>query len=95
MNYNYHIYESDIQCPYCNKSCYDDDYSVAQDLDSRVEFECDHCEKRFWVEASIVYSTYSDCGLNGEKHQFINDSKKYPTVFNCKNCSQTEVRKNK
>ena len=91
MNLQYHIHESTIKCPYCDCDCRDDDYEVAQDFDDRIEFECQSCERIFWAEASIVYSTHSDCALNDEKHDWEN-SGHHPTVFNCKNCSQYEVR---
>jgi hypothetical protein len=93
MNLNYHIHVSDVQCPYCDLDCEDSEYEVARDLERRIEFECEHCEKKFHAEACIVYSTYSDCKLNDEKHDF-EQSESHPTVFNCKNCSQTEVRSN-
>jgi len=94
MNFNYHIHKSDIRCPYCDERCTDDDYVVAQELETRVEFECEHCGKLFWAESSIVFSTYSDCKLNGDEHDF-KSAEKYPSVFNCENCYQTEVRPTK
>ena len=90
MNFNYHINESDIKCPYCDEECEDHDYYVAQTFDDRMEFECEHCGKVFWATSSIVFSTYSDCSLNGKKHDF-KASKSHPTVFNCENCYQSEV----
>ncbi len=92
MNYNYHIYNSSIKCPYCDKDCQDEEYTVTQRLETRIEFECEHCGKVFWAEACVVYSTYSDCRLNGDEHLFKNDCAEYPTVFDCENCSQHEVR---
>ena len=89
VNLDYYIYEPNIKCPYCNKDCRDDDYIV--ELDAQIEFECEHCEKMFHVEPCIVYCTYSDCKLNGKEHDF-EQSESHPTVFNCKNCYQHEVR---
>lgn len=94
MNYNYHIHKSDITCPYCDKGCYDEDYVVARNLEERIEIECEHCGRMFWAESCIVFNTYSDCSLNGEDHDFQNDSEKYPTVFSCRNCQESEVRDN-
>lgn len=91
MNFNYHIYAPSIKCPYCDKECYDDDYLVAQDLEVRVEFECEYCGKVFYAEACIVYNTYSDCALNNKEHIF-KQSKSHSRVFNCENCYYTEVR---
>jgi len=91
INLQYHIYESNIKCPYCDRECYDDDCEVAQNLGAYVDFECTRCEKVFFAESSVVYSTYSDCNLNGEEHDF-EASKTHPTVFNCKRCYKTEVR---
>jgi len=91
MNLNYHISEPVIKCPYCDKGCQDDDYEVAEDLGSTNEFECSHCEKKFWASAHVSYDTHSDCGLNGIDHNYI-ASESHPTVFNCENCSQYEVR---
>jgi transcription elongation factor Elf1 len=91
MNLQYHIHKSKIKCPYCDHEQRDDDGSVDQDVS---EFECGNCEKVFWVEMNILYSTHSDCALNRQEHKWINDvSDKYPQIFNCENCSQYEVRK--
>ena len=90
-NLQYHIHESQIKCPYCDTECYDDDYQVGNEFDSPVDFECDNCEKVFFAEANVVYSTYSDCELNNEDHDF-EVSRTHPTVFNCKRCYKTEVR---
>ena len=91
MNLQYHIHESRIKCPYCDKECEDDDYNIAEQFDSQVDFECPYCEKIFFAEANIVYSTYSDCELNNEEHDF-EVSPTHPSVFNCKNCAKYEVR---
>lgn len=91
MNYNYHIHKSNIQCPYCDKICADDDYVVSQNMEEKIKFECENCGRMFWIEACVVYNSYSDCELNDKEHDFINDCEKHPTVFNCKNCYQTKV----
>ncbi len=91
MNLQYHIYEPNIKCPYCDKDNRDDDSTIAQNLEERVEFECDHCGRKFFAESRIVYNTYSDCVLNGEKHD-MKQSESRSTVFNCENCHHTEVR---
>jgi len=88
MNLQYHIHESSIKCPYCDHDCQDDDYVVDQD---KTEFECDKCEKVFWAEMNYVYSTYSDCSLNEIEHEW-QQSKTHKMVYNCKNCSQYDVR---
>ena len=89
MNFNYHIHKSSIECPYCDKICHDD-YSVGTE-EERIEFECEHCEKKFYVDACIVFNTYSDCVLNDKEHDLI-QSKSHPTVFDCNNCYYHEVR---
>lgn len=91
MNLNYHIYVSNIKCPYCDKDCEDTEYEVARELERRIEFECEHCGRKFYVEACIVYCTYSDCELNDKKHNF-KQLENHPTLFNCKNCYHHEVR---
>ena len=91
MNVNYHISKASIKCPYCDKECWDDDYTVTQDLESKTEFECEHCEKKFWASAHVSYDTHSDCELNGIDHDYI-ATESHPTVFHCRNCSQYEVR---
>jgi hypothetical protein len=91
LNLKYHIYEGSVKCPYCDKDCPDDDYSV--EVDNQIEFECDHCEKTFWAEMNYSYSTYSDCSLNDIEHDW-EQSESHPTVFNCRNCAQHEVREN-
>jgi len=91
MNLQYHIYKSRITCPYCNKECEDIDYTVADNMDDRTKCECEHCGKYFHAEACIVYNTHSDCELNGKKHDF-KVSKSFPTVFNCKKCSQRKIK---
>ena len=91
MNLQYHIHKSSIKCPYCNHEQRDDDYDVDQDA---IEFECDNCEKIFWAEMNIVYSTHSDSSLNGQEHKWVSANGKFSQVFNCENCSLYEVRKN-
>ena len=91
MNLQYHIHESKIKCPYCDAECNDDDCQVGNEFDSQVDFECDDCGKTFFAEANVVYSTYSNCELNDEEHDF-EVSPTHPSVFNCKNCTKYEVR---
>lgn len=88
MNLNYHIHKSSIICPYCDKVCRDDDYIVAQKLDTKIEFECEHCGKKFQAEACIVYNTYSDCTLNGKTHDLIETH--IEGFFQCNNCEHYE-----
>jgi len=78
MNLNYHISELTIKCPYCDEDVHDDDYSV--EFDNKIEFECGHCEKNFWVEAKISYDTQSDCSLNSTDHDW-HASESHQTVF--------------
>jgi hypothetical protein len=84
MNFNYHIHKSNILCPYCDKECRDDDYEVARDFDNKIEWECEHCGKKFWAESCIVYNTEGDCALNGESHDLIETHIK--GQFKCNNC---------
>lgn len=92
INLNYHIHESSLKCPYCDETCVDDDHCVGEDgFDVKTEYQCEHCDKTFHAEANIVYSTYSDCSLNGIDHEWYS-IKSHPTVFHCKNCSQYDVR---
>ena len=88
MNLQYHIYESSIKCPYCDHEQRDDDVDQAA-----IELECDNCEKIFWAEMNYVYSTHSDCSLNGQEHKWVSAGGKYSQVFNCENCSQYKVEK--
>ena len=90
MNLNYHINESQIKCPYCDAEYYLD--GEINDFETKEELYCGSCERKFWAEANINYSTYSDCSLNGKDHEFENNVAAFPTVFNCKNCYQHEVR---
>ena len=90
MNFNYHIHKSNIECPYCDKTCHDDDYVVAKELETKVEFECESCGKKFYVDACVVYNTYSDCALNGKKHNLI-QSENSPALFDCNDCYYYEV----
>ena len=90
-NLQYHIHESRIKCPYCDAECNDDDCHVGNEFDSQVDFECDDCGKTFFAVANVVYSTYSNCELNDEEHDF-EVSPTHPSVFNCKNCTKYEVR---
>ncbi len=92
MNLNYHIHKSDTKCPYCDQSCEDDDYTVAKEDGDRVEFECPHCEKRFWAETDRVYSTHADCALNNETHE-LEESEHIKNLYNCKNCPHFEMKK--
>ena len=91
MNFNYHIHNSYVKCPYCDKNCDDSEGMVAAQGETRIEIECEHCEKKFFADSSIVYNTYSDCELNGEKHD-LRPSGSHPTVFHCKNCYYHEVK---
>ena len=88
MNLRYHIHEANIKCPYCDKECPDDDYEVAKDIETRIEFECVHCGKKFWAESCIVYCTYADCALNGKTHDFIETH--IPGFFKCNECEHYE-----
>ena len=88
MNFQYHIHESSIKCPYCDCECHNDDYTIDQD---QSEFECDSCGKTFWAEMNFVYSTYSDCELNGKEHDYEQASETHPTLYSCKNCYQYKV----
>lgn len=90
MNLKYHVFGSDIQCPYCDKECYDDGHNIANNLESKIAFECEHCGKTFWANAGVCYHTDSDCKLNYEEHDW-EASETHPTVFHCKECSQTKV----
>lgn len=92
MECNYHIHESDIKCPYCDEDCYDDDYTVSQNLEERIEFECEHCDKKFYAEASIAFSTYADCELNGKEHDL--EETHIKGFFKCRVCEYYTQKKN-
>lgn len=94
MNFNYHISETQIKCPHCNKRCADNDHVVGQAIDDKIEFKCEHCGMVFWASMHYSFDTYSDCALNGHEHSFA-ASETHPTVFHCKNCCQYEARSNK
>ena len=88
MNTKYYIQEPDIKCPYCDKDYYND--GEINDIEKKVELECDACEKKFWAEASIAYSTYSDCSINDMPHEW---ERTFVTGwYSCKNCCQYEYR---
>jgi hypothetical protein len=91
MNSNYHIHVTSIMCPYCDAAYEDDDYSVENEIETQIECECDACGKKFHAEATVVFNTNSDCNLNDLEHEW-ETSETHPTVFNCKNCCQYEVR---
>ena len=84
MKLNYHIHESNIKCPYCNKDCADDDYIVSRNFEEMIKFECEHCGKMFYAISNIVFSTYADCGLNGKKHKL--EKTHIKGFFKCKVC---------
>lgn len=91
MNLNYHIYHPDIKCPYCDVKYYDDNCYVSQQLETKIELECDNCNKKFWAEACIVFNTHSDCKLNNKEHDL--EETHISNFFNCKNCSQFQHNK--
>jgi uncharacterized protein with PIN domain len=94
MNLNYHIHKSSIECPYCDANLSDDDSIVTSQLEEPVEFECEFCGKTFWAESCIVFNTYSDCKLNGQKHKWVqSEFESSKNVYNCKNCYQYKVEK--
>jgi hypothetical protein len=88
MNLQYHIYTPQVQCPYCDEFCRDDDYSV--ELESKTVFECEHCGKNFFVESTITYCSYSNCHLNGKEHDWylidINHNH-----YHCNNCYEYKI----
>ena len=85
--------KNNIKCPYCDRDCVDDDYAVFQEgFDNQIEFECEHCGKSFHAEPNVVYSTYSDCKLNGDEEHDFKATESHPTVFHCEKCYQWEVR---
>ena len=88
MNFNYHISEIQIKCPYCDKNCADDDHIV--NGESPTEFECEHCGKKFWASMHYSYDTKSDCELNGQDHVW-RAQPPHPRVHYCDNCAQVFV----
>lgn len=92
MNFNYHIHYSYIKCPYCDKNCENDGLLNLKNIEVKVEFECEHCEKKFYADSGIVFNTYSDCKLNGEEHD-LKQSEHVPEVYHCENCYYHEVQK--
>lgn len=60
-------------CPYCNKWV-DFDTEDKYDEDYLYEVECDSCDKKFGVRASMTWNYYEekvDC-WNGEPHKYKN-----------------------
>jgi len=66
----------------------DDECSLAPNLENKIKLECDHCRKMFWAEAQVVYSTYFDCSLNEEEHEWEETS--IEGFYQCKNCPEYE-----
>jgi len=91
VNLKYHIYKHNIICPYCDEECRDEDYEVRGEFETKIEFECEHCGKKFLVESNIVYSSYSDCELNGEKHEI--EKTHIEGFYLCKHCSEYSINK--
>lgn len=86
MNLNYHIHESTIKCPFCNREHADIDHIGRRNLDTSVEFDCVQCGKKFIVESCIVYNSYSNCKLNGESHTY--EETHIKGFYTCKHCSE-------
>ena len=91
MNFKYRIWEPDIKCPYCDKDCYDDEHESASNLEVKIEMECEHCEKNFYVVSSINYCTYSDCELNNERH-VLKGGENVLSLLQCNNCYHFELK---
>ena len=89
MNIKYHITEPSILCPYCDKEFYND--GEVCEFETRVELECGSCGERFFAEAVVCYSTFSDCELNGNKHVWEMTSAK--GLYECRDCYQHDYRK--
>lgn len=78
-------------CPYCD-SMFQDSW----DFDEDESVECDECGKLFELEVEIetTYTTYSNCSLNGEEHDWVVD--KYMTSptwiwYGCTKCDATKM----
>lgn len=77
----------DILCPYCQTICGDrDSFEGCSPFDdTRLDFECDECGKKFECEqcATVDYRTEKDCRLNGEEC--------VAGKYHCKNCDSYDV----
>ena len=82
----------DIECPYCEKHQdinHDDGFGYEEGV--KHEMCCEHCEKHFVFETSILFhyeAEKADC-LNGSEHDFKR-SFTSPIEFTTMRCSMCE-----
>ena len=59
-----------VECPYCHSEQNHKDISTAFILYADfVLWECPCCKKSFKISEEMVYTTKTDCTLNGQKHE--------------------------
>ena len=84
--------DNNVVCPYCGEKYQPEgeDYSE----DTREE-ECYECGKTYWVNQSfsVTHVTEPDCGLNGEDHQWEQESNGVNTFNHCVICDKYEIVK--
>ena len=71
-----------ILCPYCKNECGDNDDFESMNIwdEEYLDFECNHCEKKFQGRrvVTVDFRTEKDCDLNNEKHE--------AGMFHCNKC---------
>ena len=91
MKLHFHIGTFLITCPYCNQECEDTGRNVENSLGCKLEFQCEHCTKKFYVEPHVGFDSYADCELNGKKHE-MKKSITGNNHYRCNNCNHYEIR---
>ena len=78
--------DEQLICPYC-QYIYEDTSDLELGFDTDTEIECSSCGKGFTVvmQTQIAYSTYPNCELNGQHHEFEQVT---PGMKQCKICSE-------
>lgn len=68
-----HYYSSySLMCPYCETE--NDPFGRRININGGPEdFECDHCQKTFSLDAHVCFTSKPDCTLNGDVHDFVTD----------------------
>ena len=85
-----------VDCPYCKAD--QDPHEVDVALGSNedfIVFDCADCEMKFMIKQETVYTTKSDCKINGLKHKFkcVLATASYD-CFDCQVCDEkTTVRR--
>lgn len=85
MNTKYHIHNTTITCPYCDK---EQDFDCPPDEFNKEETnQCGYCDKFFTTTMEVVFSTYSDCKANKMEHDFKETN--IAGFYMCENCEET------